>query len=401
MKYSKFQDKEISRLGLGAMRLPTQGEGFGSPVDEEKALELIKYAYEHGINYFDTAYFYHGGNSEIILGKALSQFPRESFNLADKFPGNFIAVKGDKLTIQLGPTSPVEEFSSVSEIFEKQLAKCGVEYFDFYLLHGLAESTYDFYNDEKWGVVDFMLEEKKKGRIKHFGFSTHASYEGLERIVGNWDCFEFCLIQHNYLDVILQDSFKKYELLTEKGINVMIMEPVRGGKLANPGDKAVEILKAAKPDATPANWAFRYLIDQPNNTVILSGMSTIEQLTENLETFSNDQTWTDEDKAAIKEVVNNMGDFIPCTACNYCTESCPVKLDIPKLIEIYNEAAVEFSWLVGVSVQGIADDKKPGACLQCGACTPHCPQNIDIPDVMTKFADIIERNKPPAPPKAD
>ncbi|MCL2226231.1 MAG: aldo/keto reductase [Oscillospiraceae bacterium] len=401
MKYVKFQDKELSRLGYGIMRLPTEGDAFGGPVDIEESMNLIKHAYDNGINYFDTAYFYHGGKSENIIGKALARFPRESYYLADKFPGNFIKIADNKLSMDFGPMMPSEAYGHASEIFEKQLEKCGVDYFDFYLLHGLSENTFDLYSDRKWGIVDHMLEEKKKGRIKHFGFSTHASYEGLVKIINHWDCFEFCLIQHNYLDARLQDSLKKYELLTEKGIKVFVMEPVRGGKLANPGEKPVEILKAARPDATPANWAFRYLIDQPNNMVILSGMTKMEQLEENIETFSKDDPLTEADKAALDKVVESMGDFIPCTACRYCTETCPMQLDIPTLIETYNEAAVEFTWLVGGALAGMPNDKKPAACTRCGACNSHCPQKVDIPEVMGKFQALIEKNQPPMPPKND
>jgi len=401
MKYVNFQGKELSRLGYGIMRLPTEGDAFGGPVNEELANELIKYAYDNGVNYFDTAFFYHGGKSEGIIGKALSQFPRDSYYLADKFPGNMMQVADGKLKVSFGPMAPEEVFSSAAEVFERQLEKCGVEYFDFYLLHGLSEGTWALYDDPQWGIIEYCLEQKKQGRIKHFGFSTHDTLDGMKKILDHWNCFEFCLLQHNYLDAKLQDSFKKYELLTEKGVATFIMEPVRGGKLAAPGEKAEELLKAARPDATPASWAFRYLIDQPNVAVILSGMTKMEQLVENVEIFNKVEPLTESDKETLEKVVDSMGDFIPCTGCNYCVDDCPVQLDIPRLIELYNEAAVEFSWLVGGALRGLGEGKGPDACVHCGLCVTHCPQKIDIPDVMKKFADLVEKNKPPAPPKAD
>ena len=387
MKYVNFQDKKLSRLGFGAMRFPTVASD--GPVDFAKTEELIKYAYGKGVNYYDTAYIYHGGKSEETIGKILSQFPRDSWYLADKLPGNFINVVDGKFVIEIAFAGIKEVFGSLNEIFEKQLARCGVDYFDFYLLHNVTEDTFDLYTDEKLGFVDFVLEQKRNGRIKHVGFSAHARYDTLEKFVEKYDCFEFAQLQINYLDWSLQDSGKKYELLTKHGIPVVVMEPVRGGKLANPGTKPIEILKAARAGDSPAQWAFRFLQDLPNVSVVLSGMTTMEQVVENIEIFGKDDPMTDSDKAVLNNVVEAMADFVPCTACRYCCGDCPKALDIPLLINTYNEAVVEASWLVNAAIEGFSEDKKPSSCIACGACNPHCPQGIDIPDVMSKFAGWI------------
>jgi len=396
MNYTKFKGLDISRLGFGIMRLPLiEPDGPpGGPIDEEQAIELIRHAYNKGVNYFDTAFFYHGGESERIIGEALKVFPRDTWYLADKMPGNFMEAVDGKLKVNMGPNADdAQIFNSPAEVFETQLKKCGVEYFDFYLLHNFAEVTIDLYTDEKWGFIDYLIKEKKAGRIKHLGFSTHAGYECLEKILNMFDCFEFVQIQHNYIDATLQDGEKKYNLITKHGLSVIIMEPVRGGKLANPGERATAILKAARPDASPASWAFRYLQSLPNAAVILSGMSTVEQVDENIETFSKDDPMTDADRAVINQVVESMGDFIPCTSCRYCVSSCPRSLDIPMLLTAYNEAVIEYSWLVEIMLKKAAEDGGPGACVNCGACKPLCPQNIDIPDVMGKFVALTEAHK--------
>ena len=391
MEYFKFQDKDLSRLGFGAMRFPTTEPG--GRIDQEETERLVEYAYKNGVNYFDTAYMYHAGHSEAALGKALSKFPRDTWYLADKMPGNFVEVVDGKLVIDLGPGTEKVVYNTPAEIFEKQLERCGVDYFDFYLIHNVAENTYDLYMDEEIGFISYAIEQKKAGRIKHLGFSTHARYETLEKFLGEYDCFEFVQVQVNYLDWSLQDGLKKYELLTKHNLPVIAMEPVRGGKLANPGEKPVEILKAARPNDSIASWAFKFLIDQPNIAVILSGMTTMEQVVENIETFGKDDPLTEKDLSAIKQAVDAMADFVPCTACQYCTTTCPMSLDIPLLINTYNELAFEKTWVVDGTLRDLADDEKPGACISCGACVPHCPQNIDIPDVLKKFDEKINELK--------
>ena len=392
MKYKDFKGLQISKLGFGAMRLPvTETNG---PIDEEKALELVRYAYENGVNYFDTAYFYHQGKSEDFVRKALSKYPRDTWYVADKFPGNFMKVENGKLKIDASFANIEGHlFNNCAEVFELQLKKCGVEYFDFYLLHNVAEESYDLYTDEKLGIIDYLLEQKKLGRIKHLGFSTHAKYETFEKFLNKYDCFEFVQVQLNYLDWTLQDAQAKYKLLESKGIPIVIMEPIRGGKLASPGKTAAEILKKARPEYSPAQWSFRHILSLENVLVTLSGMSTMEQLKENIEIFDKEVPFTQSDLETLEKVAKSMSAFIPCTSCRYCCDTCPKALDIPTLIGAYNEAIYEFSWIVQDVLNGISEDKKPATCISCGACSPLCPQNIDIPDVLHKLAKIIEKNK--------
>jgi len=392
MNYVKFQDKELSQLGFGAMRFPmTKPNG---PIDEEKALEMVKYAYENGVNYFDTAFFYHNGDSEAFIGKALARFPRDTWYLASKFPGNIIEIVDGKIKVDGSLIKDsTRTYESAADIFEHQLEKCGVEYFDFYLLHNLAEFTYDLYTDEKIGIVEYLLEQKKLGRIKHFGFSMHCNYDTLKKFLEKYDCFEFAQVQINYLDWTLQKASKKHELLTKHGLPIVVMEPVRGGKLAKPGKESVEMLKAARPDLSPAAWALRYVQSLPNIAVILSGMSTMEQVAENIETCSKNDPLTKADYAILNQIVESMRDFVPCTACRYCCNTCPRMLDIPMLIMAYNEAMLEYSWYVRDIIGALEEHEKPAACIKCGACNPHCPQGIDIPDIMVKFADMIEKKQ--------
>lgn len=383
MIYKPFHNLQLSRLGLGNMRLPTVGEN--GAIDQTKARELIEYAYEHGINYFDTAYRYHGGESELLVGKVLRQFPRDSWYLATKMPGHMMRYENGKYEF-FGLLAGRPGLSP-SQIFEEQLLKCGVDYFDFYLLHNLCETAYAFYTDEDIGIVEYLLEQKKAGRIRHLGFSAHGRAETIENFL-NWkDCFEFAQIQLNYLDWTLQDAGRKYEVLTKHGVPVVVMEPCRGGKLATLSDEAGAVLKAAKPDASIASWAFRFLQSLPNVQLVLSGMTTMEQLKENIETFSKEEPTTDAEIELLRQVVAEMVDTVPCTACRYCCEDCPQGLDIPKLISMYNESRFENPFTLAYTLGSMREAELPSACVGCGACAALCPQAIDIPDVMKKFAE--------------
>ena len=389
MIYSKFGDLSLSRLGFGTMRFPVTEPG--RQIDEKKAMEMVMYAYEHGVNYYDTAYFYHAGKSQAFIGKALSQLPRDSWYLANKFPGNAMAVENGALKLKLGGFNMNDiTFSGPREVFEQQLDLCGVDYFDFYLLHNLAESTYDFYTDEELGIVDYLLEEKKKGRIRHLGFSSHGSPDNIKKSLTWRDCFEYAQIQLNYLDWSLQDAGKKYDVITNCGLPVIVMEPTRGGKLTNLKPEAAALLKAARPDDTQASWAFRYLQSLPNVAVVLSGMTTMEQLKENIEIFSKDDGMDDSEKAVIQQVTATMADLYPCTDCRYCCDACPQNLDVPLLLNAYSEATFEFSWYVNSVLRNLSDGEKPQACTGCRTCAPMCPQGIDIPDALAKFTALIK-----------
>jgi len=302
-------------------------------------------------------------------------------------PGHMMTYKDGKLDfIGYMVGSKVERST---QIFEEQLEKCGVDYFDFYLLHNVCESSYDFYTNEELGVVDYLLEQKKAGRIKHLGFSSHGRAETIDKFLNTYDCFEFAMIQINYLDWVLQDAKSKYEVITKHGIPVLAMESCRGGALASLGPEAEAILKKARPDEPVVHWAFRFLQSLPNMQVVLSGMSTMEQLKDNIALFSDPDPATEEDKALLMDVVKTMADIVPCTACRYCCDDCPQELDIPRLISMYNEASFAASSSRRFPVGGLPDDKLPSSCIGCGNCMQMCPQGINIPDVMQKFANIL------------
>ncbi len=384
MIYKPFQELQLSTLGMGNMRLPTIDKH--GPIDELKARAIIEYAYENGVNYFDTAYRYHEGESEKFVGKVLNHYPRESWYLASKMPGHMMQYKNGKLDF-IGYLSGMKKCST-ADIFEEQLEKCGVEYFDFYLLHNLCETSYDFYTDEDLGIVEYLLAQKQAGRIRHLGFSAHGRAETIEKFLKWKDCFEFAQIQLNYMDWFLQDAGRKYEILTNHGIPVIVMEPCRGGKLANLNEKANNLLKKERPNDSIASWAFRYLQSLPNIQTVLSGMTTMEQLKENIDIFAQNDPTTAYENKLLKQVVSTMINLIPCTACRYCCEGCPQGLDIPKLLSMYNESTFDNPSILKFTLDAMKNSELPGACLNCGACKKLCPQNIDIPDLLKKF-DLV------------
>lgn len=386
MIYKPFLDKELSLLGMGNMRLPVDANGI---IDEAPARAIIEHAYANGVNYFDTAYRYHGGQSEKFVGKVLAQYPRENWYLASKMPGHMMQYKDGKLSF-IGYLAG-EAVKSIPEIFEEQLENCGVEYFDFYLLHNVSETSIDFYMNEELGVVDYLLRQKEQGRIRHLGFSAHGSAETIERMLKWRDCFEFVQIQLNYLDWTLQQAKAKYDVLTKYNIPVIVMEPCRGGKLANLDDAVAAPLKAARPDASTASWAMRFIKALPNVQVVLSGMTTMEQLCDNLKTFSDDDLLSDEEAKLLDGVVKTLVDQVPCTACRYCCEECPQGLDIPKLIAIYNEMSYGASAGLNAAIAGLKPEQLPSNCIGCGACKSLCPQGIDIPELLKTLADALAK----------
>lgn len=385
MIYRKFQDMRLSMLGMGNMRLPTTAER--GPIDENKARAIIDRAFAGGVNYFDTAYRYHNGESESFIGRALADFPRESWYLASKMPGHMMNYENGKLGFQ-GYLAG-HRASSAADIFEEQLEKCRVDYFDFYLLHNLCETSYDLYTDEQLGMVDYLLSQKKAGRIRHLGFSAHGRAETIDRFLSRFDCFEFVQIQLNYLDWALQGAGKKVEVIAKHGLPVIAMEPVRGGRLAKLSPDAEARLSEIAPGRSVASWAFRYLQALPQVAVALSGMTTLEQLEDNLATYEALDPLTVPEQAVLNEIVKGMTDMVPCTACRYCVEECPQNLDIPKLISMYNEMKYEKSFTLRFTLDAMSEAEKPAACIACGACARICPQGIAIPDVMDKFAALL------------
>ncbi len=374
MIYRNFQDMKLSALGMGAMRLPVIG-GNDAVIDEEATKEMVAYAMEHGINYYDTAWGYHNGNSEIVMGKALSAYPRESYYLATKFPGYDLS-----------------NMDKVEEIFEEQLKKCQVEYFDFYLFHNVCEMNIDAYLNPKYGIFEYLMKQKKNGRIRHLGFSAHGSYEVMKRFLDAYGAeMEFCQIQLNYLDWSFQNAKTKVDLLKEHHIPVWVMEPLRGGKLASLSEEDEKTLKELRPQEGIPAWAFRFLQTIPEVTVVLSGMSNFEQMQENIHTFETDQPLNEQEMTSLLGIADKMLKKIvlPCTACHYCVSHCPQGLDIPTLLELYNEHCFTGGGFIApMALSAISQDKQPKACIGCRSCEAVCPQQIKISEAM---ADVAER----------
>lgn len=364
MIYKDFCGNRVSNLGMGNMRLPIRADGH---VDEAHAREIIRYAYENGVNYFDTAYLYHDGESEPVLGRALADYPRESYHLADKF---WYQSRTPGMTVK--------------DFFEIQLRRCGADYFDYYLIHNVSDATIGDYLriDAQEGMLDYLESEKAAGRIRHLGFSCHAGPENLERFLDHHD-FEFVQIQCNYLDWELQNAKRKYELLTARGIPVVTMESCRGGRLADLGPENNARLKRLRPDDSVASWAYRYLQGLDNVRVILSGMSSLAQAQDNVRTFGAFSPLTAEERDALAGITASMADRVPCTACHYC-RACPKKLDIPGLIALYNEARVDMV-MPFYQVRQLPEEQRPSACIGCGACRRACPQGIDVPEILKDF----------------
>ncbi len=372
MIYKSFKDKRLSMLGFGAMRLPTLPSGA---IDEAEVARMTDYAMAQGVNYFDTAYPYHDGMSEIVLARCLAKYPRESYYLADKYPGHQIS-----------------ESYNPEEIFEEQLKKCGVDYFDFYLLHNVYENSIDVYLDERWGIVDYFVEQKRLGRIKHLGFSTHARVETIERFLDvTGDAMEFCQIQLNYLDRRLQGAEEKVKLLNSRNIPIIVMESLRGGKLCSLSEENTSKLKSFRPDASPAEWAFRYLQGIEGVRVALSGMSSFSQMRENIEIFNEERHLSENELDALYEVADSLIGGVPCTACRYCTDHCPQALDIPTLLSIYNDLCYDAKTNTAMGVDNLSPDKLPSACIACGICRRMCPQGIDIPAALAEMSRMLKK----------
>ncbi len=363
MIYKDFQDLKLSALGMGCMRLPTV-DGQDANIDEAAAAAMVEYARSQGINYFDTAYMYHGGNSETVMGKILSKYPRESFYLASKFPG-----------------FSRENMMDPARIFEEQLGKCQTEYFDFYLFHNVCERNIDGFLNEKFGIHKYLVEQKKAGRIRHLGFSTHGSLTTIRRFLDAYgEDLEFCQIQLNWLDWNLQNAKEKVALIREYGLPVWVMEPVRGGRLVDLPDGDLEKLNALRPGVTTPEWAFRFLQSVEGVTMILSGMSNQTQLAENIATFRESKPLNETEWNTLMELSQSMmaRNAVPCTGCSYCVEKCPMQIPIPDVLKLYN--AMNDG---GTERPGIPG---PAQCIGCGACQMMCPQGINIPGIMRKFA---------------
>ena len=370
MVYKNFQDLKLSALGFGAMRLPVVGNTPDSPIDEVRTAEMVDYAIRHGVNYFDTAYGYHDGKSEIVMGKVLSAYPRDSFYLATKFPGYDLSNMG-----------------KVEEIFEEQLKKCGVDYFDFYLAHGLNANNFQVF--EAAGCYEVLKRKKKEGKIRHLGFSFHDNIQALEQILEAHP-WEFVQIQLNYVDWQSTNAKKQYEMVCAKGLPILVMEPVRGGALANLTAPAKELLQKAAPQASIASWAIRYAASLPGVMTVLSGMSNLDQVEDNIKTMKKFQPLSGQELALLEQVAQifRAAGAIPCTGCRYCMD-CPAGVDIPRVFAAYNhyQNTSQKNQFKNI-YRTLLATQRADCCVACGACKLQCPQAIDIPAQMKYIAEF-------------
>ncbi len=376
MIYNEFKGIKLSSLGLGCMRFPTTEKGN---IDLVQTEELVDIAMKSGINYYDTAWVYHEGQSEIVIGELLKKYDRDTYYIASKFPG-------------FDP----ENINRVEEIFETQLKKCQLDYFDFYLVHSVSDSNIDDYLNPKFRVYDYLVEQKKQGRIKYLGFSTHGSTETTERFIKTYgNELDFCQAQINWLDWKLQNAKEKIDLLKKYDIPCWVMEPLRGGKLCALEEKTLNQLNADCEPKNAIEWSFRFLQSIPQIKVVLSGMSNREQLEENIKIFSQYKPLNDLEFGKLSELCDEMmaEGTVRCTSCRYCTEHCPQKIDIPKMIDLYNDT---FNFGKEISlfekIASINEGEKPTDCISCSACETVCPQGIKISNIMQKIASRIEEN---------
>lgn len=369
MQYKEFKDGiHLSRLGMGVMRLPVVGQD-DAVIDYKKAKEIIDLCMQSGINYYDTAYIYHGGKSEEFIGKALAGYPRESYYVADKFN--------------------LQANADYQAQFSEQLERLCMDYIDFYLLHGIQDNFADSMLD--CGCIYYFDRMKQQGKIRYLGFSFHGSPGRLMEIIKVYP-WDFVQIQLNYYDWYFGDAKELYEILTKAGIPVMVMEPVHGGLLANLTEKAGAKLRTAAPDQSLASWAMRWVMNLDNVQVILSGMSDITQVYDNIKTFHSQLPLTETEQERIKEAawIQHSSIAVACTSCRYCCPNCPQELDIPLLLKAYNEAKVGGAWRLG-SLYTLPEEKKPSACIRCGSCTEHCPQGYHIPEYMEEMKNMMEQ----------
>ena len=370
MIYKDFQNLRLPMLGFGSMRLPLLPGGGDGDVDEAAVAEMVALAMERGANYFDTAYGYHNGNSERVMGRVLSRYPRESWLLASKFPGYDVSnIRPDR----------------VEAIFEEQLEKCGVDYFDFYLFHNVYERNVGPYLDPDNRVLEYLLRQKEAGRIRHLGFSAHGSLAVIQRFLDAYgEYMEFGQLQLNYLDWDFQGARAKAEELNRRHIPIWVMEPLRGGRLARLSDGDAARLAALRPEESVPGWAFRFLQGVPGVTMVLSGMSRLEQLRANLDTFEADRPLSEAEKAALLDVAAGMvrEQVLPCTACH-----CPRHLDIPGLLALYNEHTFTGGGFIApMAVEALPEEKRPAACIGCRSCEAVCPQQLKISEALADFA---------------
>jgi predicted aldo/keto reductase-like oxidoreductase len=380
MEYRTFPTigQPISLLGFGLMRLPINASQ-PKRIDFALAQKMVDQAIAGGVNYFDTAYVYHDGQSEPFAGKALAGHPRSSFNIATKMP-----------TWQLGS---IEE---ADRIFDDQLSMLKVDHFDFYLVHNLYAENYEILR--KLGLYDNLRRKKEQGLIKRLGFSIHDGPEALTRVVDSHE-WDFAQIQLNYIDWEALKAAELYQILTSRGLPVIIMEPVRGGALAGLPPKAEAILKGRNPAASSASWALRFAASLPGVMTVLSGMSAPAQMADNLATFNNFKPLADSERELMKEVVNEfrLANAVPCTGCRYCMD-CPSGVEIPLNFAVYNlyralaaEDETVASMVFANNYRSVPASERAEQCVACGECETHCPQRLPIPSLMSDIAQLASK----------
>lgn len=363
LKYSDFGKTgcKVSRLGFGAMRLPLTNPDDSASINVDEAVKMLRHAIDSGVNYIDTAFFYHNGESEKVVGQALKDGYREKTYLATKLP-----------------MGEVKETADFDRILNTQLEKLGTDHIDFYLFHALNEPHWE--NAKKLGLVDKMKQAKADGRIRHYGFSFHDNPEIFTRIVDEYDGCEFCQIQLNYLDVDHQAGVDGLKYAASKGLGVIIMEPVRGGRLANPSD---DITAALPQNRTPVENALAFLWDMKEVSLLLSGMSNAQQVEQNLASADRFDVGclTEDERRQFAEAkkIFDKSTLIPCTACNYC-QPCPNDVEIPKVFAAYNR--IEDGNLRDVRAAMPDIEDVIGRCVKCGICEEKCPQQIKIIETL-------------------
>lgn len=393
----KATGREISLLGYGCMRFPTYDTGETNArgrkimaIDMEKSQAIIDHAYASGITHYDTAWNYHNEKSAVAIGQMLKKYPRESFTLANKMPGWLI-------------TSPEKAL----ELFEEQLKRCDVEYFDYYMCHAISEQSGYDKPYEEFGGYEVLAKEKEKGRIKRLGFSFHGDLELFKYILDKrqWD---FVLLQINYIDWVEQNAEALYKELESRGIQCMVMEPLKGGALASLTPDANEILKEAAPNSSIASWAFRYVGSLPNVLTVLSGMTEMEHLKDNLKTFGNFKPLTAEERVVLDKAIAEYKRYkqIGCTACRYCMP-CKYGVDIPAVFEAYNKCVKESNIpdlngpkdskfnkkkraFLATYNNTVPEGARADKCINCGACRSVCPQKLDVPTLITQIKDMVK-----------
>lgn len=359
----KYKNIEVPLIALGCMRLPMKGE----EIDQQELERMVEYCMQHGANYFDTAYMYVDGKSEIAIGKALKKYNRKDFMLADK-----------------SPIYKMKTPEDIRKIFEEQLEKCQVDYFDFYMCHNINKNSYSTYKDVN--MVNELVKLKKEGKIKYLGFSFHGTPEILREVVKDYK-WDFAQLQINYLDWDVVKAHEQYNIVQAEGISVTVMEPLRGGGLVKLSDKALAKLKE-NSDNTPAAFGLRWAASRDNVVTVLSGMSNLQQVKENIQTFIDYKDMDEKEEQLANEIakiIQSQGE-INCTACKYCLEVCPRGINIPAIFALYNQYKVANNkMLFKIYYESLAESEKADKCIKCKLCNKNCPQSLDIPTLLTKI----------------